>query len=153
MENIKSAVVAVCVISAIKCIIGSVASVSKLKNQIAMIMNLLLAVFIISPFVHGFSEFEMPDISDYSITNYDYSDDIYASFLKSQTAENIESVLSQQLSAVGIYCDKIEVEVNISADYSISINKVTVTSEDFEAAALIVKSSLGTETEVINGTD
>lgn len=153
MENIKSAVVAVCIISAVKCIIGSVASASELKNQIAMIMNLLLAVFIISPFVHGFSEFEMPDISAYSITDYDYSDDIYASVLASQTSENIESVLSQQLSAVGIYCDKIEVEVNISADYSISINKVTVTSEDFEAAALIVKSSLGTETEVINGTD
>lgn len=153
MEDIKSAVMAVCIISAAKCIIGNIASASKLKNQIGMIMNLLLAVFIISPFVHGFSDFEMPDISVYNITDYDYSNDMYASVLANQTAENIESVLSQQLSALGIYCDKIEVEVNISADYSISINKVTVTSEDFEAAALIVKGSLGTETEVINGTD
>lgn len=153
MENIRSAVTAVCVVSAVKCIVGSISSVSKLRNQITMLMNLLLAFFIISPFVQGFSEFEMPDISDYSITDYNYSDDIYALSLAEQTAENIESVLIQQLSAVGIYCDKIEVDVNISADYSIFINKVTVAAEDFESAALIIKSSLGTETEVINGTD
>lgn len=152
MENIKSAVMAVCVVSAAKCLIGSIASASKLKNQLAMILNLLLAVVMISPFVNGISGFELPEISDYEL-EYDYSDDVYAAFLVQQTAENVESVLIEQIKAAEIQCEKIEVEVNISPDYSISINKVTVTSEDFQAVAEIVHKSLGNETEVVNVID
>ncbi|MDE7363673.1 MAG: hypothetical protein K2N27_02105 [Ruminococcus sp.] len=150
MENIKSAVMAVCIVSAVKCIIGNIASASKLKNQLEMMMKLLLAIVMISPFASGISSFELPDISDYSFSAYDYSDDIYSEALIKQSAENIESVLIGQITASGISFEKIKVEVNISADYSIFINRVTVTSEDFEAVAEIVRNSLGNETEVVN---
>lgn len=153
MENIKSAVMAVCIVSAVKCLIGSITAVSKLKNQIGMLLNLLLAVVMISPFVNGLSDFELPEISDYELTGYDYSDDIYASALAEQTAMNVESVLIQQISSAGIQCEKINAEINISPDYSISISRVTVTSEDFEVVAEIIRKSLGDETEVINVTD
>lgn len=153
MENIKFAVMAVCIVSAVKCLIGSITAVSKLKNQIGMLLNLLLAVVMISPFVNGLSDFELPEISDYELTGYDYSDDIYASALAEQTAMNVESVLIQQISSAGIQCEKINAEINISPDYSISISRVTVTSEDFEAVAEIIRKSLGDETEVINVTD
>lgn len=152
MENVKSAVMAVCIVSAAKCLIGSIASASKLKNQLAMILNLLLAVVMISPFVSGISGFELPEISDYEL-EYDYSGDVYAQVLAQQTAMNIESVLIEQLAAVGIPCEKIEVGINISPDYSISISRVTVTSEDFQAAAEIIRKSLGDGTEVVNVID
>lgn len=152
MENVKSAVMAVCIVSAAKCLIGNIAAASKLKNQLAMILNLLLAVVMISPFVSGISGFELPEISDYEL-EYDYSGDIYAEVLVKQTAMNIESVLMEQISAAGIPCEKIEVEVNISPDYSISISRVTVTSEDFQAAAEIIRKSLGDGTEVLNVID
>lgn len=153
MDNVKSAVMAVCVVSAAKCLIGNIASASKLKSQIEIIMNLLLAVVMLSPFVSGTSGFELPEITDYQLADYDYSYDIYASALAEKTSENIESVLIQQITAAGVSFEKIEVEVNISPDYSISINRVTVTSQEFQAAADIITSSLGSETEVINGTD
>ncbi len=152
MENVKSAVMAVCIVSAAKCLIGNIASASKLKNQLAMVLNLLLAVVMISPFASGISGFELPEISDYEL-EYDYSGDIYAEVLAEQTAANIESVLMEQISTAGIPCEKIEVEINISPDYSISISRVTVTSEDFQAAAEIIRKSLGDGTEVVNVID
>ncbi len=57
-----------------------------------MILNLLLAVLMISPVVNGILVFELPGISDYEL-EYDYSDDVYAAVLVQQTAENVESVL------------------------------------------------------------
>lgn len=152
MENVKSAVMAVCIVSAAKCLIGNIASASKLKNQLTMVLNLLLAVVMISPFVSGISGFELPQISDYEL-EYDYSGDIYAEVLVEQTAMNIESVLIGQIAAAGIPCEKIEAEINISPDYSISISRVTVTSEDFQAAAEIIRKSLGDGTEVVNVID
>lgn len=152
MENVKSAVMAVCIVSAAKCLIGNIASASKLKNQLAMVLNLLLAVVMVSPFASGISGFELPEISDYEL-EYDYSGDIYAEVLAEQTAVNIESVLMEQILSSGIPCEKIEVEINISPDYSISISRVTVTSEDFQAAAEIVRKSLGDGTEVVNVID
>lgn len=151
MESVRAAVIAVCTISAAKCIIGSIAAASKLKNQITVMLDLILAAVMLIPFVNGFREFSFPEISDYIMAEYDSSNDVYAASLKVQTEKNVENVLMEQIAAVGIPCEKIEVEVNIFADHSISITKVTVTSEDFEAASEIVKNSLGSETEVING--
>ena len=149
MENVKSAVMAVCIVSAVKCLIGNITAVSKLKNQLAMILNLLLAVVMLSPFASGISGFELPEISDYEL-EYDYSGDIYAETLAKQTAENIESILTEQILSAGISCEKIKAEVNISPDYSIFISRVTVTSEDFQAVAGIIRQSLGDGTEVVN---
>ena len=151
MESVRAAVIAVCTISAVKNIIGSIAAASKLKCQITLMLDLILAVVLLLPIVNGFKEFSFPEISDYQMAEYDSSNDVYADSLKMQTKKNVEDVLSEQMTAVGISCEKIDVEVNIFADHSISITKVTVTSEDFEAAAEIVKNSLGSETEVING--
>ncbi|MDE5764291.1 MAG: hypothetical protein K2N49_02190 [Ruminococcus sp.] len=152
MENIKTAVIAVCGISAVRCIIGGISSSAKLKNNVMMILNIMLAVVMSAPFLNGCSEFEIPEFSGYSL-DYDYSQDKYAQKLCETTAENISEILEQQFSSSGIYCEKILVEVNISAEYSISISRVMIITEDFEAAALIVKSCLGAETEVVNGAE
>lgn len=152
MENVKSAVMAVCIVSAVKCLIESVSGASKLKNQLAMVLNLLLAVVMITPFVSGISGFELPEISEYEF-EYDYSGDVYAQALADETADNIAGVLAEQIASAGIPCEKIEVAVNISPDYSISISSVTVTSEDFQAVAEIVRKSLGDGTEVVNAID
>lgn len=114
-------------------------------------LDLILAVVMLLPIVNGFREFSFPEISDYRMAEYDSTDDVYAASLIAQTEKNVEDVLMEQIMAAGIPCEKIEAEVNIFADHSISITKVTVTSEDFEAASEIVKNSLGSETEVING--
>lgn len=151
MEGIKSTVIAICAVSAARCIVGNAAATSKLKSGLTTIFNLLLALIMITPFAQGTICLELPDISDYSYPVADYGDDAYAMALKSETEANITAVLQQQFDSAGINYELIETNVNISADYSISISSVTITAKDYEAAALMVKNCLGMETEVING--
>ena len=76
--------------------------------------------------------------------------EIYNEELKRQSAEKyFFFVLRDQIAGAGINCDKIEIDVNISEDSIISISKVIITADDFEAAASIVRSSVGSETEVV----
>ena len=93
----------------------------------------------------------MPEISAFEQQDFSDMTEIYNEELKRQSAENISSVLRDQIAAAGINCDKIEIDVNISEDSIISISKVIITADDFEAAASIVRSSVGSETEVVNG--
>ena len=151
MEGIKSTVLAICAVSAARCIVGNAAAASKFKSGLTTMFNLLLALIMITPFAQGTICLELPDISDYSYPVADYGDDTYAMALKSETEANITAVLQQQFDSAGINYELIETKVNISADYSISISSVTIRAEDYEAAVLIIKSSLGSETEVING--
>ena len=71
--------------------------------------------------------------------------------IKKQTEKNISDVLAEQISAAGINCGEILTEVNISEDFSISINRVTVKTDDFFGAERIIRETLGSSTEVING--
>lgn len=151
MENIKSIVMAICALSGARCLVGNLVADSKLKSGVVTIFNLLLALIMITPFAQGTIHFELPDISDYSYPTAYYEDDKYAMALKSETEANITAILEQQLQSANINFESIEPDVNISADYSISISSVTIKADDYEAAALMVKNSLGSETEVING--
>lgn len=151
MYDLKPVVMAVCAVSAVKCIISQTAGALKMKNQICLMLDIILALVLIAPFVKGFSGFELPKLADYELSGYGYSTELYENALAQQTAANVEEILGQQLAAAGIDYEKITAEVNISEDGSISITKVTVTTEDHEAAAEVVRNSLGQETEVING--
>lgn len=151
MENIKAAVTAVCAVSAVRCVIGTIVSASRLKKQVTLLMDLLLALTMITPFAQGFSEFDMPELKEHFFTEYDMSGDAYAEAIAAETEKNIKAVIEEQLDAFGINYSNVEINVNILPDYSISISSVTVTSEEPEAAALIIKKCLGNETEVING--
>lgn len=151
MESVKSTVMAICAVSAARSVIGGLLSSSKLKSAVILMLDLFLALTMITPFAQGTIEFELPDLSDFSYASADLENDRYAAAIKAQTEANINAVLEQQLQSAGINYTSIETNVNISADYSISISSVTITAEDYEGAALIVKSSLGMGTEVING--
>lgn len=151
MDNIRAAVWAVCAVSAARCVIGSIVSVTKLKNQVILLLDLLLALFLIAPFVQGISEFTMPALPELEMPESVIENDAYAKALEAETEASISEVLCGQLDAAGINYISLVTDVNILADYSISISSVTITAEDFEAAALIVKNSLGYETEVIRG--
>ena len=151
MDGLRAAVLAVCAVSAARCVIGSIVSVTKLKNQVMLLLDMLLALLLITPFVQGISGFTMPELPEFEMPGYVMENDAYTKALEAETEKSISDVLCRQLDAAGINYSFLVTDVNILADYSISISSVTITAEDFEAAALIVKNSLGYETEVIRG--
>lgn len=149
MEDFKNAVMAVCIVSAGVCIIENMVTATKLKLQMKLLLNLTVATVLIASFTKGGISFELPDFPSYDADEYSYS--LYSEEMCRQTAENISDILLEQLSASGINCSKIETEVNISDDNSIFISKVTISADDFGKATEIIRNSIGSDTEVING--
>lgn len=149
MEDFKNAVMAVCIVSAGVCMIENMVSGTKLKSQMKLLLNLTVASVLIASFTKGGISFELPAFPSYDAEEYSYS--VYSEELCRQTAENVSGILLENLSAAGINCSKIETEVNISDDNSIFISKVTISADDFGKAAEIIRNSIGSDTEVING--
>jgi hypothetical protein len=150
MESITSLIKSVCIISGAICLVEILVSGTRFQNQIKFLLNLILITVILTPLVKGTYEFELPDIGEYN-DNYSDSENIYNEELKRQTSENISAVLMEQITAAGINCSNIDTNVNISESEGIFISSVTVSSDDFQAAAEIIRNSLGADTEVLNG--
>lgn len=150
MESLKNSVIAVCTVSAAICIMESLVSGTRLKNQMKLILNLVLITAAAAPFFKEGFHIDLFEPGSFSSADYGYSQEIYNEELRRQTSYNISSVLLQQIQAAGISCEKIETEVNIPEDGSISITKVTLKTDNFKKAAEIVRSSLGSEMEVVN---
>lgn len=150
MESMTAAVKSVCIISAAICIIESLTAGTKFRSQVKLLLNLIFIMVIASPLVKGTFELELPDIGEYDVSDYSTAESVYNDEMLRVTGENISSVLRNQLESAGIICYKIETSVNISETNSISISSVTISTDNFEAAAEIIKNSLGSETEVLD---
>ena len=151
MEGFVAAVRMVCFVSVGICIVQSITDVTRLRAQAEFILKLIFAVTVTAPIVSGVFNIELPDLSAFDGADHSYSTEIYENELCRQMSENISAVLKEQLGAAGHRIEKIDTEVNISQDGSININRVIISTQDFEAAAEIIRGSIGQETEVING--
>ena len=150
MEHLKNSAAAICVVSAGVCLIGGLTSGTRLRKQMKVLLDLIFAAVIISPFISGGLDLELPSPEEYDISGFGEASAIYNDALRKQISYNISEVLLGQINSSGIACYKIETDVNISDDGSISINRVILIADDFEKAAEIVRSSLGQDTEVVN---
>lgn len=150
MESIRTVISAVCVISAAISIIEGLTAGTRLKSQIKFLLNLVFVTVTLTPLLKGTMKLELPDLKDYTLAEYSQAEELYNEQLKAKTGENISAVLLSQLEAAGIECSYIETSVNISETNSIYITSVTVSTDNFQAAARVIKNSLGEETEVIN---
>lgn len=148
MEDFRNAVMAVCIVSAGVCMIENMVSGTKLRSQMKLLLNLTVVTVLVVSFTRGSINFELPD---FTTDDIEYSQDLYNDEICRQTAENISSSLYGQINAAGIICTEIKTEVNISDDNSIFISRVTISADDFGAAAEIVRNSVGSGTEVVNG--
>ena len=149
MEGFKSCTAAVCAVSAGICIVESLVSGTRLRGQMKFILDLVLITVVITPFIKAGTDFQLPEPGGYG-TETDYHIEVYSDALRRQVSYNVSEVLLQQIQAAGISCYKIETEVNISDDGSISINNVTLSTDNFTGAADVVRRSLGAETEVVD---
>lgn len=151
MEEIKTAIKTICILTVSICMIEYLTSWTRLKNQMKYILNGIFVLVLTVLLINVVSSAELPSLADYTEIQSTYdSNELYISEMKAQTEANISLVLQQQLDSFGIKYEKIETTVNISETNSISISKVTVTAEDFKSAKRIIKNSLGEETEVVN---
>jgi hypothetical protein len=151
MEGIITAVRAVCITAAGICMISHLTEGTKLRHQAEFIYKLVFAMTVAGLFINGCMGLDLPDLSSFESEEYCFSTDIYDKAIAEQTASNINDILLSQLNSAGISVEDIDTEVNISENSGISINRVIIRTAEFEKAAELIRSSLGQETEVING--
>ncbi len=151
MEELKSTIRNICILSVGICVLKYLISGTKLAKQMELIFRIVCVIVIAEPLLKHGLHIELPDFSEYLDRNYTITETEYNEELKKQSAENIEQVLEQQITASGVKCEEIDVNINIMSDNSILINKVTVRADDFARAEEIIKNSLGADTEVENG--
>lgn len=146
----ESAVLSICIVSLAVSVSENLVSGTKLGKQIKFILSLILIAVIFRPFSENAvlpDIYEIPDIPDFR----QYSEDFYNDEMKSRISENISETLEDELLKNGIHTDFIDTDINISDSDSISINSVTVGTDNFQQAERIIKENLGEETEVLNG--
>lgn len=151
MKELTSAAGGVCAVSVLICVLRMISGATRLKSQAEFIMKLILGIAVAAVFTDGISDFELPETFIGSGTDYSIMSQVGEEEVAARAEENISEVLRGQLRAAGIDAEKIRTEVNILQDGSITISKVVISTEDIEAAAAIIRSSLGQETEVVNG--
>ncbi len=139
-------ILSICIISLAVSISENLTSGTKLGKQIKFMLSLILLCVIFRP-----SDIpDMPDIPDIPELEQ-YSRDFYNQEMADRIAENISQTLADALLKDGVSTDFIQTEINISDSDSISINRVTVGTDNFPKAEKIIKDNLGEETEVLNG--
>lgn len=151
MDQFRSAASAVAIASAAVCLTENLVGGTRLHRQMKLMLDAVLAIVMIVPFANGAASFELPEIGEHSLPDSSYALEIYNRQLTHTAADNVGSVLLSQISAAGIVCTDIVIDVNISEDGSIFISRVTVSSDDFAAAEEVIRNSLGSEVEVVNG--
>lgn len=146
----ESAVLSICIVSLAASISENLTAGTKFGKQVKFILSLIVISVILRPFSDGIA---LPDISDIPDTPefQQYSDEFYNSEMKSRISENISETLESLLLENGINTEFIDTDINISDSDSISINSVTVGTDNFQQAERIIKENLGEETEVLNG--
>lgn len=122
------------------------------EKQIRVLVSLVFILGVISPFARG--DITLPvSANNELVESVEYAriEERANSYLKSHFTTNLETSLVKSLEEKGITVDKILVNVDISKEYSISINEVRVlisNKADTGAVKAAIKKEVGEDTEI-----
>ncbi len=148
MDMLRSSAAAACFLGVIFSMLSNIVPSDKFNKQINIIFALILILAVIPPFMDAEFDLSANVISEEGI--YDYSE-IYNAQLNRQTQSNITEEMRKIFEQNGINTVKISVDVNNSADGSISITKAEIVIADREKlseARKIASAALGRETDI-----
>lgn len=136
MDMLRGAAASACFLGIVFSVMENMIPSEKFAKQIKVIFSLILALVIIPPFIGA--EIDIPDFDISGAEQEDYSK-ITEIRLEEEICSNICDSLTQMLHGYEIYPEKISVDINNSADGSISITKAEITLDSSEKAAAAEK--------------
>lgn len=125
MDGFKELVLVICIASLGLTLYKMLSPNKAFDKQLKFLISLYFLFAVLSPFLSGKISFALPANAAYA-EGFDYSnleEKVFAQ-LESSTAKNIEGDLTDMLAKNDITAQEISVDVNISKDYSISINEI-----------------------------
>lgn len=149
METFRAVSVTACFLSIVIAVFGSLYPSEKFAGQLKMIFSLIFILSLIKPVLNG--KFDFPEITEAaaaSSARYEALSDSADEYFIRAAENNISAVLEASLHEIEIYPEEIETSINISENYSISINEVkivlnTKSEADAETAAHRVSEQVG----------
>ncbi|MCM1023394.1 MAG: stage III sporulation protein AF [Prevotella sp.] len=127
METFRAVSVTACFLSIVIAIFGSLYPSEKFAGQLKMIFSLIFILSLIKPVLNG--KLNLPEITETaaaSTSDYEALRSGADEYFIRSAEKNIGAVLEASLHEIGIYPEEIETSINISENYSISINEVKI---------------------------
>lgn len=147
MDSLKEMIVSVCTLSLVIGIVHAIKPGEKFEKQIRLFTACLFLMAVLSP-VLDISKNSEPDWSYEAAEN---TEELYEAADEETIAiaeEELEAALLQELAHQSIPCSRIEAEMNILEDMSISITSVSAVSTRPDEAKEALKELLGEEVNI-----
>lgn len=149
MELMKKVILSACFLSIVITIVDSIKPGEKFSQQLKMIFSLIFITGILSVFIKGGLNFDIPAYADLEYSDdYNSLEDAAGMAVKSETEKNINVYIEDILLKNDVSFDKISSDINIEEDNSIIINRIDYKGTEFEQAREIIINNMG-DVEVI----
>ncbi|MGN1411609.1 MAG: hypothetical protein ACI4WH_03745 [Oscillospiraceae bacterium] len=148
MEVIQSFVMTSCAISILFCVISSITDISKFEKEFKFVIVGIFSLVLVKSILQlDFSFFKDVSLSDNPYTTKGLSIDDYTSQIMKIS---LEDTIKNYLSDYGVVCENISVDINITEESCISINKVYVSTDNFLYAKQLLLERFGEDIKVLN---
>lgn len=138
MNVIQSTVLIVCVVSIIFCIVSNMIDTSKFEKELRLIFFSIL----ITTVLKSVANIDTSNLQwDYLGESLQYTDQ--SEVYKQVATTQVETSIQQLLQDNGLHCENISLDINITEDSSISINKVLLNVDDFQKACYLLRQNFG----------
>lgn len=131
MEKIKNIVLCLCLVGIAISVLDLIAPGEKLKKQLRLLFSGVFILVMLSPFVNGNINIDIPAWSDFeNSAETEQLTELVDGILKSEIEGEIRASLAEALSLSGIVANEILVSVNIEDNSCISITNVQILLSD-----------------------
>ncbi|MCC8069360.1 MAG: hypothetical protein LIO71_06395 [Ruminococcus sp.] len=131
-----------CILGIVFSVVSSLMDISRFKKEFRLVFTTILIVALVKPIL----SLDVSFLDDISLEDspYDVEDDTYLQEYTYEAIQSeVESSIQTFLEEKGILCKNILVNINITDDSCISINKVTISTDDFQRAKQVLTENFG----------
>lgn len=140
-------IVTFCTLGIVFSVVSSVTDISKFKKEFRLAFTVILIISLVKPIL----SLDISFLKDISLEENPYQLETDTS-LQDYTYETIQSKVENSIQTFleenGIQCKNILVNINITDDSCISINKVTILTNDFQKAKQVLIENFGDDITV-----
>lgn len=143
----NSLVLSFCSLGIVFSVVTSIIDISKFEKE----LRLMFITIVLITIVKSLFNLDLSILKDVSLDTNPYTVEEISTedCIVQQIASNLEDSIKLLLEENGLVCENISVSINITEDNCISINKVVLTTNDFEQAKSLIFENFGDIT-VIN---
>lgn len=143
----NSLILSFCSLGIVFSIITSVIDISKFEKE----LRLMFITIVLITIVKSLFSLDLSVLKDVSLDTNPYTIEEISTedCVTQQIASNLEDSIKLLLEDNGLICENISVSINITNDNCISINKVVLSTNDFEQAKTLILKNFGNVT-IIN---